>query len=97
MRILSRCRVKISLTFAVMAFGITWLVLSDNSPFERFFLYHVTGRNIVGELVFVPYLALLLLRPTFWADQISYALVFTQWLIVGFIISLPICRESTSK
>lgn len=88
-----KCRAKVSLAFAVVASLATWLVLSENSPFDNYFLYHVTGRNLVGRLVFLPYVVLLLVRPSFWADQITYALIFTQWLVVGFFIALFACRK----
>jgi hypothetical protein len=97
MNILSKCKAKISVIFAVVASVVTWLVLSENSPFDRFFLYHVTGRDFFGRLVFLPYVVLLLLHPTVWADLISYALIFTQWLVVGFLISLLMCRKPASN
>jgi len=95
MKIFSRFRVSISLTFALLASLVTWLILSENSPFDHYFLYHVSGRNLVGRLVFVPYVILLLIRPAFWDDQISYALIFAQWFLVGFVISLVSCRRRT--
>lgn len=95
--IFSRCRVLISLTFALLASLVTWLILSENSPFDHYFLYHVSGRNLVGRLVFVPYVILLLIRPAFWDDQISYALIFAQWLVVGFIFSLIVCRHRAKR
>jgi len=96
MRIISRCRATISLTFALLAFLVTWLVLSENSPFDKYFLYHVDGRNLVGRLVFLPYILTLLLGPAFWSDQISYAFIFAQWLVVGFVVSIFVCRKGRS-
>ena|ERR1043166_2609198 len=93
MKIIKRCPVVISFIFALCATLITWLVLSENSPLDNYFLYHTTVRNLVGRLVFLPYAAVLLIRPSFWADQISYALIFLQWLLVGFLISVIVCRR----
>ena len=93
---ISRCRATVSLTFALLASFATWLVLSENSPFDNYFLYHVNGRNFVGRLVFVPYILTLLLRPPFWADQISYAFIFAQWLVVGFVVSIFGCKKGRS-
>ena len=91
-----RCRVTISLTFAVLASFATWLVLSEESPFDNYFLYHVTWRNLIGRLVFVPYVLTLLLGPAFWADQISYAFIFAQWLVVGFVVSIFVFKNGRS-
>ena len=96
MKIISRCTITVSLTFSVLASFATWLVLSENSPFDNYFLYHVNGRNFVGRLVFVPYILTLLLRPPFWADQISYAFIFAQWLVVGFVVSIFVCKKGRS-
>ena len=63
------------------------------SLLENYSLYHVTGRNLVGRLVFVPYILTLLLGPRCWADQISYAFIFAQWFVVGFVVSLFVCKN----
>jgi hypothetical protein len=97
MKIVSRCRAIMSVIFALLATFATWLVLSENSPFDNYFLYHVSGRNFVGRLVFLPYVLLLVFRPPFWADQISYLFIFAQWLLGGFILSLVIYRHSDAK
>ena len=60
---ISRCRATISLTFALLASLVTWLVFSENSPLDNYFLYRVTGRNVVAGLVFLPYI----LSLYFWA------------------------------
>ena len=93
---ISRYRAIVSLTFAVLASFATWLVLSEESPFDNYFLYHVNGRNLVGRLVFVPYILTLLLGPRFWADQISYAFIFAQWLVVGFAVSIFVFKNGRS-
>ena len=96
MKIISRCTVTVILILSVLASFATWLVLSENSPFDNYFLYHVNGRNFVGRLVFVPYILTLLLRSPFCADQISYALIFAQWLVVGFVVSIFVCKKGRS-
>ena len=93
---ISRCRTTISLTFTLLASLVTWLVLSENSALDNYFLYHVTGRNVVARLAFVPYILTLILGPAFWADQISYAFIFAQWLVVGFVVSIFVCRKGRS-
>lgn len=88
-----RCRAGVSLVFALAASLLTWLVLGDWSPLEQYFLQHVTIPNILRAILTVPYLVLMVLRPAAFADTIGYALIFVQWLLVGFILSLLICRH----
>lgn len=88
----SRNRLRFSLIFALVATLLTWLVLGEASPFEGYFLYHVTIRNLLAQLLTVPYLVLIILRPRFWVDQIFYSLIFLQWLLVGFLLSVFACR-----
>ena len=92
MSYISNCKLRITLGFALLATLVTWLILGEASPFEGYFLYHVTLRNLLAQLLTIPYLILMVLRPTFWVDQIAYALVFLQWLLVGFLLSVFACR-----
>jgi len=84
---------KISLSFALLLSLVTWLILGENSPFKGYFLQHVLIPNLWGQLLIVPYLILIIVRPRFWVDQISYALIFLQWLLFGFVLSLLVCRR----
>jgi hypothetical protein len=91
---ISNCKLRITLGFALLATLATWLVLGEASPFEGYFLYHVTLPNVLTQLLTIPYLVLMVLRPTFWVDQITYTLVFLQWLLVGLSLSVFACRWS---
>lgn len=73
--------------------ALTWLVLGDSSPLAEYFLEHVTVPNLVRSMLTVPYLLLMVLRPNRDADFIGYILIFVQWLIVGFVLSLLVCRR----
>jgi len=88
----SRCKVITSVIFSICVSVLTWLVLSENSPFDNYFLYHVGGRNLVGRLVFLPYVVVMLIHPAVGADQITYGLIFAQWLVVGFVLSILACK-----
>lgn len=89
----SSCKTKFSIGFALCAMLTTWLVLGDNSPFKEYFLYHVTIPNLFRGVLIIPYLILMILRPTVFADAIGYILVFLQWLLVGYLFARLICRD----
>jgi hypothetical protein len=89
-----RNRLRFGLIFALVATLVTWLMLGENSPLEGYFLFHVAIANLVLKLLVVPYSVVMVLRPLIWADAISYALIFLQWLIVGFLFSLVFFRRS---
>ena len=89
-----RNRLRFSLTFALVATLVTWLALGENSPLGGYFLYHVAVPNLFRKILTLPYLILILLRPGLWADEIGYLLVFLQWLVGGFVLSLLIYRPS---
>jgi len=71
------------------------VVLSEKSPLDSYFLNHVAGRNLVARLVFLPYAVVMLLHPDLWADQISYILIFVQWLLIGLLLAAIVCRRRT--
>lgn len=95
----SKPRMIFTLLFALIATTVTWLVLSHNSPMADYFLFHVGIRNVVGRMLFVPYLILLMLNldtPDA-ADLVSYVLAFLQWLLLGYVIARLILRFDTKK
>lgn len=94
MKTIRRSRIVFALVVAIVLTLLTWLVLGDSSPLRDYFLFHVAIANLVLKLLVVPYSVIMVLRPLIWADAISYALIFLQWLIVGFLISLVFFRRS---
>jgi hypothetical protein len=94
MKPISRSRIVFALVVATVLTILTWLVLGDTSPLRDYFLFHVAIANLVLKLLVVPYSLAMVLRPLIWADAISYALIFLQWLIVGFLFSLVFFRRS---
>jgi hypothetical protein len=92
-----KCRTVVNLSFALGATMLTWLVLSLESPMADYFLDHVAIKNIVGQLLIIPYLIVLALRlDTLEQDNFaSYSLAFLQWLVVGILVSLLLCRRGT--
>ena len=94
MKPIVRPRIVVALVAAIVLTLLTWLVLGDGSPLRDYFLFHVAITNLVLKLLVVPYSVVMVLRPLIWADAISYALIFLQWLIIGFLISLVFFRRS---
>jgi hypothetical protein len=67
----------------VLAFVLTvttWLILGDNSPLQNYFLQHVTIPNLFRVLLTVPYLLVVILRPSSFVDALSYGFISLQWL-----------------
>ncbi len=93
MKPIVRSRIEFALVVAIVLTFLTWLVLGDTSPLRDYFLFHVAIANLVLKLLVVPYSVVMVLRPLIWADAITYALIFLQWLIVGFLFSLVFFRR----
>lgn len=88
----SKWRAIISFGFALSGTFAVWLVLGERSPFREYFLYRVTVPNIVMGMHIIPYLILMIWRPAIYADVISNALIFLQWLLVGYLLARLIVR-----
>lgn len=93
MTAISRCRTKITFGFAFAAMVLVWLVMGDASPFKEYFLDHVAIPNILSEILIVPYLFLMLVKPTVFDDAISYTLIFLQWLLIGYVLARLLCKN----
>lgn len=63
--------------------------------FAEHFLYNVAIRNIVGQLLVIPYLLILMLGIDNEYEEIraSYFLAFLQWLVLGYLIARLVCRK----
>lgn len=92
----SKSRVTIALTFAIVATTMVWLVLGESSPFYDYFLFNVTVPNIVGRLITIPYIIMMILRPRTGGDALAYIFVFLQWFLVGYIIAALFVRKKES-
>jgi hypothetical protein len=83
-----------SLSFAIAATFLTWLVLGDGTPFHRYFLFHVTLPNFLRLLLSPILLVQLFIRPR--DSSVDMVVVmsatFLQWLIVGFVITKLVFR-----
>jgi hypothetical protein len=87
--------VGISIGFALIAMGLTWLVLGETSPLREYFTYHVAVPNFVGKLLPLPYFGLMILRPPYAIqDLVGYGLEFIQWLVIGYVVAFMLCRKS---
>ena len=89
---MSKCRLRLSVTFTLLMLVVTWLLLGDRSPLENYFLYNVILPNFLRTLLTGPYLVMMIIGPGTLATGIAYILILIQWFIIGFILSLLICR-----
>ena len=75
--------------FAVgtIACGVTWLVMSQASPINDYFLQNPSLRNFVGMLNFPVFIVAALFRVP---DSVNVAIVLTflQWFVLGFLGSI---------
>ena len=91
---ISSCTAGISIGFALVAMGITWLVLAETSPLGEYFSYHVAVPNFVGKLLPLPYFGLMIVRPPYAIQEfVGLGLEFVQWLFVGYCIAILFCPK----
>jgi hypothetical protein len=90
---LSICRAKISLSFGLAGCLISWAIVGEKSPLRLYFLYHVAIPNLWARLHTIPYIVIVVLRPTMFADAILYFFIFIQWAIIGFLLALLVCKR----
>ena len=91
----SKRRIGFSWGCSVLVCFSVWLVLGDNSPFQEYFLNHVGLPNLIRRLLVLPYLALVVVRPStpLGDDILILTIEFLQWLLVGYFISRLIFRK----
>jgi hypothetical protein len=91
----SKGRIGFSSGFSVMLCFLAWLVLGDNSPFQEYFLNHVGLPNLIRQLLLLPYLVLVVVRPStpLGDDILILTIESLQWLLVGYFLSRLIFRE----
>src|SRR5216683_6344429 len=90
---LSMCRAKTSLSFGLAACLTSWLIVGEKSPLRLYFLYHVAIPNLWARLHIIPYIMIVVLRPTMFADGMQYFLIFMQWAVIGFVFALLVCKR----
>ena len=73
--------------FGTAAWLANWLLVGETSPLYRYFLLHVELPNLWGRLNFVPYMAVMVVGPSF-ADAVYYVFLFIQWAMFSMLISL---------
>ncbi len=91
----SKRRISFSLGFSVLGCFLVWLVLGDHSPFQEYFLNHVGLPNLIRQSLVLPYLVLVVLRPStpMEDDILILTIELLQWLLVGYFISRLIFRK----
>ena len=92
---LLRYRVFFAIVVGLVFTALVWLILDVNSPFGPYFLIHLTVPNVARRIHTLPYLVVAVLRPKTWVNQISYGLIFVQWAVVGFLLSMLFVRKTS--
>lgn len=81
----------LSASFALLCVFLVWLILGDWSPFNEYFLYHVTVPNFVRWLHVLTYLLVVILRPEPpFEEVVVYGSIFIQWFVVAFLSSIAV-------
>ena len=77
----------IGFAVGIIACAVTWLVMSEASPMNDYFLHNPSMRNFVGMLNFPVFIVATLFRLP---DSINVAifLTFLQWFVLGFLASI---------
>ena len=89
---ISKCRLRLSLSVALGACLVSWLVIGETSPFADYFLWHVGIPNLWSSLHVFPYLLMMIVQPSFFEDVLLYGSVFLQWLLIGYVLARLVCR-----
>jgi len=87
-----KCHVRIAVLIGLAGLVMTWLFMSESSPLWSYFLNHVQIPNFWARVLTIPYLIVVVFRPSMLAEPMFYFLAFVQWTIIGFLISLVGCR-----
>ncbi len=92
--VISKCRTILSPGIALGACFINWLIMGESSPLADYFLYHVEIPNLWRVLHILPYLFVVIFRTQIIEVAIYYFLVFLQWLLLGYVVALLVCRRA---
>ena len=85
---------KFSGVILILALFLNWLIMGDSSPLHDYFLWHTAMPNIWGLTSIVPYVlsAIITGNPHSPSMIIFYAFLIVQWLVLGFLLSIPLAR-----
>ena len=89
----------VTLAVPVLAGLLPWLVVGESSPLHRYFLHRVMYKNVVYDL-FAPAIIIgaMLSGNVHGGDAWAYCTgLLSEWLPVGFLISVLILRRSRSS
>lgn len=89
-----KARFVVTTALALVLTVTMWVILGDNSPFQNYFLQHVTTPNLFRVLLTVTYLLVVILRPASFVDALSYGFILLQWLVVSYILARVVCRQA---
>lgn len=95
-----KCRLITGGVFVLAAFFFDWVIGSDeSSPFNDYFLYHVTIPNIWRAINLPPLIVAGIVAGnphTFSALVVDIAFI-AQWFAIGYVVSLLFCRRSSGS
>jgi len=88
-------KVIISFIVGTIALFISWLVLSEASPLENYFLWHSGVRNMWALLNIVPVIAAALIEgnPHSFSERVVAIGIFVQWFIVSYVLCAILFRR----
>lgn len=85
----------------VIAFLLHWLITAESSPFYNYFIWHVGYGNTWLKINLLPIFAGALASHSANPDSINAIGVIIalaiQWLVVGFLLSIPIAQYLRGK
>jgi hypothetical protein len=81
-----------SLVVATAALLVTWVVLSDDSPFTDYVARHGDAANMWRLTVLLPFVfsAVISRNPHSPSTALFIVGLFLQWSLVGYLLSIPI-------
>ena len=90
-----RFHVLFSIAVAIVALLVTWLLLGDGSPLASYFAQHGEAKDLWRVTVVLPFLfsAVIAGNPHSPPLALVIAGLLLQWLIVGFVVSIPVARR----
>jgi hypothetical protein len=91
-------KLKFQLVFSSLvvlcALLVTWLILSDSSPFHDYFLRHGDLPNTWAMTTIIPYIfgAMITRNPHSPSMVIFAFALIIQWSLFGFLLSIPMSK-----
>lgn len=94
-----RLRCGLSLGMGFLSLGVTWLFVSERSPFYQYFIWHVELPNRWVRLNIYPmFLGIAFSGNIHQGSLLGYVIgMLLQWGAVGLVVGLLVVRRSKRK